>query len=1067
MFKNQKSSRTKGTAIFALLLSIVLLFSVACESDPNAPGAQQTPQPGTQPTQQHAAPRSPAPTVYVPAHLHGNALGDVLHSDIVAYINGFAIPTFNADGRTMVVVEDLHNYGFNVSVDWENYLLHVGLAMFSDWTLLPVHGLGIPAGTFLFNFYQTPIQTILSGNVHAESFIINGRVAIEFESLTRYGPIEWDANARTLSLTTAVTPGTVHHPPQDPLTMTPIIDTHTALAEGTLGVVSVFSFRLTTFAVTEDGALWAWGRNDHGQLGDGTTTNRSTPVRIMENVVYVTSPGASTFAITANGELWAWGHNSDSQLGDGDFRDRHYPVFIMDNVRSVVTHDGSTYAITTNNDLWAWGNNDSGRLGDGSTMTRRSPVLVMGGIDRVYPPGSRMFHPNVYAIGTNGTLWAWGDVAWIRGMATDWRSPVRIMDDVVYIGATSHMNAFALTANGELWGWGENTFGRVGDGTEINRSSPVKIMDNVESFSIGGWDQRLAITTDGGLWSWGRGNLSPARIRENVSAVFASPINPEIFILDSDDALWRFQNRDFTMVMENVTPASVRTYLYGFFLTNDGLLWVRRSDQHTMVMDGVMYVTGDSSRFAITSDGALWAWGQNDNGQIGDGTTENRFPPVRIAIGATATGQIPYGTAVQEHPEERFLEIVMSAAGGSHSLAILSDGSLWAWGANDSGQLGDGTTINRSTPVRIMDNVEYVIAGSRFSMAITDDHILWVWGAGPLGDGASGTRHSPNMILENVRFVTASPQSTSMDGRFAAITHNDELFVWGTNPNGGLGLGSWGDRLSPAFLVDNVRYVATVGGREGHTMAIQNNNELWAWGDSFHGQIGDGTHERRTRPVYIMSNVAHVATSVSHTVAVTTDGILWTWGGNESGQLGDGTTTSRTSPVRIMENVLYATTVGYRSQNNARNYGSTFAITNNGVLYAWGLNSDGQLGDGTVTDRRSRVHIMDNVDSIWVDDSNRWAHTRALVIARDSNLWAWQSDSQSWDARGTRPTRILDDVDSVSASFGHGLAITRDGTLWAWGGNTYGQLGSGGIEGRNVEVHPITGGDNVPWNVLR
>ena len=198
---------------------------------------------------------------------------------------------------------------------------------------------------------------------------------------------------------------------------------------------------------------------------------------------------------------------------------------------------------------------------------------------------------------------------------------------------------------------------------------------------------------------------------------------------------------------------------------------------------------------------------------------------------------------------ERFVEQAARqgkiAAGGGHSLVILDDGSLWAWGGNSFGRLGDGTTIDRHTPVHIMDDVAAVSAGSFHTLAITTDGSLWAWGGnwdGQLGDGTTTARRTPVHIMDDVVAVSA---------------------------------GSW------------------------HTLAITTDGSLWAWGRNWDGQLGDGTTIDRHTPVHIMDDVVAVSAGGSYTLAITTGGSLWAWGSNEFDQLGGGTTIARHTPMNI------------------------------------------------------------------------------------------------------------------------------------------------------------------------
>jgi alpha-tubulin suppressor-like RCC1 family protein len=319
-------------------------------------------------------------------------------------------------------------------------------------------------------------------------------------------------------------------------------------------------------------------------------------------------------------------------------------------------------------------------------------------------------------------------------------------------------------------------------------------------------------------------------------------------------------------------------------------------------------------------------------------------------------------------------------AGGQHSLAIKPDGGLWAWGNNYFGQLGDGTTANRSIPVPVMRRVATVATGlgGWNSFAVRTDGSLWAWGSngnGQLGDGTTLNRIRPTSIINDVAAVAVGW------GHTLARKTDGSLWAWGWNNSGQLGDGTTIDRVSPTHIMNRV---AGFAAGVAHTLAVKADGSLWAWGYNYYGQLGDGTTTDRLRPRRILNDVAGVAAS-SHTLALKTDGSLWAWGCNESGQLGDGTTTSRPSPVSIMGGVAAI----------AAGDGHTFALKTDGSLWAWGSNSDGQLGDGTTTDRIRPRSIMNSVAAV---ATGRY-HT--LVRKTDGSLWAFGSNRNGQMGIGT------------------------------------------------------------------
>ena len=279
---------------------------------------------------------------------------------------------------------------------------------------------------------------------------------------------------------------------------------------------------------------------------------------------------------------------------------------------------------------------------------------------------------------------------------------------------------------------------------------------------------------------------------------------------------------------------------------------------------------GDYHSGVIAQDGSLYMWGVNDFGQIGDGTTKNRYKPTKIL----------------DH-------VVSVSLGDYYSGAITQDGSLYMWGSNDSGQIGDGTTEDRYKPTKILDHVIAVSLGVSHSGAITQDGSLYMWGSnsrGGIGDGTTEVRYKPTKILDHV--IAVSLQT----GNSGAITQDGSLYMWGSNVYGEIGDGTEEDRYKPTKILDHVIAVSL---GDDHSGAITQDGSLYMWGRNYYGEIGDGTEEDRYKPTKILDHVIAVSLGVGHSGAITQDGSLYMWGWNSDGQIGDGTTKARYTPTQI------------------------------------------------------------------------------------------------------------------------------------------------------------------------
>jgi len=274
-------------------------------------------------------------------------------------------------------------------------------------------------------------------------------------------------------------------------------------------------------AVKYNNELWAWGRNDGGQIGDGTVTHRSLPVQIGSltdwSTVSVGSAGTS-YAIKTDGSLWAWGKGNLGSLGDSTLIHKSSPVQIgsLTNWTEVKAGVYHAIAVKSDNSLWAWGEALNGALGDGTVVNKSSPVQIgiLTNWAKIYAG------PYISgAIKTDGTIWGWGSNT--RGSVGD--NTVVHKSSPVQVGALTNWKSAAKSGNGThaiktdgtLWGWGNNTNGEIGDGTVVHKSSPVQVgsLSNWKILSRSSGSDVAAtvtsITTDGYLWSWGNNNGGP------------------------------------------------------------------------------------------------------------------------------------------------------------------------------------------------------------------------------------------------------------------------------------------------------------------------------------------------------------------------------------------------------------------------------------------------------------------------------------------------------------------------------------------------------------------------------
>ncbi len=345
--------------------------------------------------------------------------------------------------------------------------------------------------------------------------------------------------------------------------------------------------------------------------------------------------------------------------------------------------------------------------------------------------------------------------------------------------------------------------------------------------------------------------------------------------------------------------------------------------------------TGLLHACAITTESRAFCWGWGERGQLGNGATTDRSAPVAVS------GNLTFAAI---------------SAGGGHTCGITTQSEGYCWGFNQNGQIGDGTTTSTLEPVVISGGLafdELSASSGSLTCGIATTGVTYCWGFnadGQVGDGTTTDRTAPVEVLGQHNFLTVSA------GPFHAcgITDTNEAWCWGRNGSGQLGNNSTSGRTSPVMVEGGLTFSAIDAGFE-HTCAVTTDGEGYCWGNNSFGQLGDGATTNTLAPKQIIDGMEYSLLSAggSYSCGVKESGVGWCWGFNQSGQLGNlagefcldpsdvtGQTGFACSPIPARVNGE----LDFR--NIESNTQHTCGITDGNVVYCWGLGDRGQLGNG-------------------------------------------------------------------------------------------------------------------------
>ena len=727
--------------------------------------------------------------------------------------------------------------------------------------------------------------------------------------------------------------------------------------------------------------------------------------------------------------------------------------FISEPIWYIISAGTHSAALRIDRTAWAWGINNNagvekGMLGDNTINNKSSPISVVGNHSFEQISAGRY-----YTIGLklDGSVWGWGgnNLGQVGDDTNDDRSsPVSIVGVHSFIKIATGLNTLALKDDGTIWTWGNNTVNGLGTEDNSNRSSPVSVHNDGGIFFTDVGNNNVAIENGTTVWAWG--DNSSGQLGDNTTDSRSSPISVvgdhfftkiishesgHTLAIKDDGTAWTWGLNDFGQLGDNTTD--------------------NKSSPISVIGDHsfINIMIGQSLSGGIKSDGSIYMWGTNNLGQLGDNTNDYRSSPVSVV------GNIYFIKA-------------SSGYGGTTSglsMAITRDGSMFTWGVGTSGELGDNTTDNKSSPISIIGlwpifkylttdrSYVQINTGTVGKTAIRLNGTLWAWG-NYIPDGSPGTSNTPELAVGDHSFIKTSGDT--------AIKDNGTVWTWGLNDSGQCGDDTITARSSPVSVIGEHRFIKISGST--HILAIKGNKNLWAWGLNTSGQLGDNTADNKSSPVSIIGDHSFdiISAGFAHSVGIKINGTTWSWGSNSAGQLGDNTVNNKSSPVLVIGNHEFVDiTADFFGSAN------TTGLKSDGTTWGWGDNSSGQLGDNTTIDKSSPISVIGNHEFIKIGPS--------MGLKSDGSVWMWgyNSSGQCGDNTITprsSPVSVVGNhsfIDISKKSSENVFCLKRDGSIWGWGDGSSSILGDNSGVSRSspvsiygVHVNNIISGDSLVWN---
>ena len=848
-------------------------------------------------------------------------------------------------------------------------------------------------------------------------------------------------------------------------------------------IVSITSGQYYNCGLNSSGSVFCWGSNGNGQLGINSTSQQNYPVQVMGvgavgtlgSITSLSAGSSHTCASNTTGNAYCWGENSSSQLGDSTTTQRTTPVQVLGvggtgtlaNVSTINAGNSSSCAITTSGAGYCWGAGSNGQLGQNNTSSSSTPLQIkgVGGTGFLSDLISISAGTTTCGLKSDGALYCWGYNAYGEigdHTLTTRHTPVRVKDTVYSLFSSVSTGQYSSCGvlRERVYCWGYNANGQLGLGDTGNRSNPELItsLTGVKDVVVG-YRHACALLKTGKVYCWG--NNSYGGLGDNTTTQRLTPVQVvgpgNLGTLS--DVVSLSAGYDFTCAVNSSGSA----YCWGYnpygqlgdnTTTNRSVPTQVVGVANVGTLAGVSSIsTGWHHTCATTTAGVGYCWGYNGTNQIGDGTGTTRATPTQI------TG---------------FTSGVTAISAGYQSSCGIKSGVGYCWGATTYSNGGSNASIGNSPQVIWPSGVTHITAGNELVCAVVNQKIKCY------NASSSYAYHSlaTNEVLKDMLTITVSSKDAGYP-TICGLRNNGVVYCWGYNPHVSTFMGGTNSTASfptvigiPTISGDQHSSIAT---GEAHTCGILN-GIAQCWGTSAGGALGSGITSTLTpKPVLLASTSANLGGQMSlgtggtHSCSLSYGGEVFCWGDNTYGKLGNNSTIASTKAVQVLGvggvgnlTGVLSLAVGYRHN----------CVIAGGGINCWGYNAQGQLGIDSTMSMATPIQVKGVGGSGYFTGASQVANGRYHTCAlKSGNVYCWGSNqfgqlgANLAAPQSNTPVQVvsvsgvgvLDNVTAITAGAYHSCALAG-GIVYCWGANASQQLGNDSTQDASYPVGVMNSG---------